>query len=204
MRATSENPTRQAATPPPPPPEATGVVPIFQRRRTLIEDPRGAAVDAAESVVTYSFLQGALLTCAAIAVWAAYGIGTSLPTASRWHVTGAAVLAGLLALLAWRAGRNARITSQRLIATGSEPRHAEVTASRESKRDLNVVRVAATLAPPYVVFGIADLQIASIPLLGAAAILAFGAIAFARRTADRLGTARYATRVIGFREERAN
>ncbi len=205
MTAPLQNHAKPAASvPPPPPPEATGVVPIFQRRRTLIEDPRGAAVDAAERVVTYSFLQGALLTCAAIALWASYGIATSLPTAPRWLVAAAAVLAGLLGLLGWRAGRNARITSQRLIATGSEPRHAEVTASRESKRDLLVIRVVATLAPPYVVFGITNLQIASIPLLGAAAIFAFGAIAFARRTADRLGSARYATRVIGFREDRAS
>ncbi len=190
--------------PPPPPPEATGVVPIFERRRTLIDDPRGTASEAAERVLTSSLLQGALITCCGIAVWAAHGLASSSQRYAPWVVVSAAVLAVLLALLAWRAARHAATATRRLIATGSEPRIAEVTACREAKRDMTVVRIAATLAPVYAVFAIAKIQLASLPLLSAAAIFGLVAVVFARRTADRLGKARYASRVIGFREDRAS
>lgn len=190
--------------PPPPPPEATGVVPIFQRRRTLIEDPHGAAIQSAESVVTSSMLQGALFTCAGITLWAAYDIATSSSNAPRWLGFAAALLGVALVVFAIRAGRTASIIAQRLTATGSEPRHAEVAASREGKRDLVIVRFAAVLAPAYAIFGIAKIQTASLPLLAAAVLFCVAAVTFARRTADRLGNARYATRAVGFREDRAS
>ncbi len=190
--------------PPPPPPEALDVVPLFQRRRTLLEDPQGAAVHSAEGIVTHSLLQGALFTCAGITLWAAYDIATHSKVAPRWLGFAAALLGIALVVLAGRAGRNAGRIAQRLTATGSEPRHAEVTASREGKRDLVLVRAAAALAPAYAVFGVAKLQLASLPLLAAAALFTFAAITFARRAADRLGKARYATRVVGFREDRAS
>lgn len=168
-----------------------------ERRRTVIEDPRGEARFAAESIITRSFLQGALFSCSAIAAWAV--LGSTLRQRSSWQVVVAGVLAVAFAAAAKRAGSSVSRAARKLKATRQEATAAETAACREAHRDLWVTRIAGTLSPAYAVWGIVNLQSApasSVGLLLAAVLFGFAGFSFAYRAAERVGNARHDTRSV--------